>query len=800
MDQNWNFNEDIIVEDSLDFQELFVQVKSHWHWFVISMIGVMAFAVLYILKTPSSYTRSAEVQIKSENSGGAGINLQNAFNEMGFSSSGASVNNELRALVSPDLMCEVIRRYHLDLEYQAIGNLKGQVLYGSKLPVMIDFLDVTDYVNVTCTMELDRNDFVVLSNFTFHDFEEGDKMENDDKCRIHIGDTTNTPVGRVLITRVAEYHSRRPVMAMKVKRTNLFKSQENWSAKLSVTQEDIKSDIITLMVKDVSSQRGDAFLDGIITIYNENWIKDKNMIADGTSRFINERLKIIEEELSHVDNNISSYKSRNLLPDVKAVAEMYMQENANISNQLRDLNSQLYMTQYIRDYLSTEANQTKVLPVSSGIQNANIEAQISEYNEKLLKRNRLEANSSSENDLVKGMDADLASMRTAILVSIDNQIAAIDNKISTLKHSERNALSKRSSNPIQAEMLLSAERQQAVKEALYLFLLQKREENELSQAYTAHNTRMIKRPGGSMFPSAPKKRNILVVAFLFGLLIPLGILYARLTTNNTVRGKKDLEQVPIPLIGEIPFVQRQRKKWWCVWKKPRRIHTAVVQPGNRNAINEAFRVMRTNLEFLSGNGSQVMMLTSFNEGSGKSFLCVNIALSLAIKDKRVLMIDCDMRHTSLSKWAKNPNTGLSAYLNGKAKNLEELLVKSVGGYIGLDVLAVGGIPPNPTELIGNGLLEKVIETARKSYDYVLIDCPPIDIVADAQIIETYVDRTLFVVRAGLLERSMLDYLTNMYNEKRFKNMSLILNGTSMEKGKFAYRYGYHDGYYGSKNV
>ena len=164
------------------------------------------------------------------------------------------------------------------------------------------------------------------------------------------------------------------------------------------------------------------------------------------------------------------------------------------------------------------------------------------------------------------------------------------------------------------------------------------------------------------------------------------------------------------------------------------------------------------------------------------------------------MIDCDMRHTSLSKWAKNPNTGLSAYLNGKAKNLEELLVKSVGGYIGLDVLAVGGIPPNPTELIGNGLLEKVIETARKSYDYVLIDCPPIDIVADAQIIETYVDRTLFVVRAGLLERSMLDYLTNMYNEKRFKNMSLILNGTSMEKGKFAYRYGYHDGYYGSKNV
>ena len=794
MDQNWILDEDIIVEDSLDFQELYVQIKSHWYWFAISMLLVMALAVLYILRTPSSYTRSAEVQIKSETSGNSALKLQNAFNDMGLSSMSSSVNNELRALISPDLMCEVIKRYHLDMEYKAVGSLKGQVLYGSKLPVMVNFLDITDYVDVTCVMDLDRNDFVVLYDFTFHDLEEGNEMESGDKCRIHIGDTTNTPVGRVLVTKMPEFNNRKQLSTIEIKRTNLFKSQENWSARLSVSQEDIKSNIITLMVRDVSTQRGDAFLGGIITVYNENWVNDKNQIAEGTSMFINERLKIIEEELSNVDNNISSYKSKNLLPDVKAVAEMYMQENAAISNQLRDLNSQLYMTQYIRDYLAIESNQTKVLPVSSGIQNANIESQISEYNDKLLKRNRLEANSSSENDLVKGMDADLASMRSAILVSIDNQIAAIDNKIRTLKHSERNALSKISSNPKQAEMLLSAERQQAVKEALYLFLLQKREENELSQAYTAYITRIIKRPGGSIFPDAPKKRNILVVAFLFGLLIPLGVLYTRLTTDNTVRGRKDLDLVPVPLIGEIPLVQRQRK-WWRFWKKPHRIHTAVVQPGNRNAVNEAFRVMRTNLEFMSSGESQVIMLTSFNAGSGKSFICVNTALSLAVKNKKVLMIDCDMRHASLSKWVKNPMTGLSAYLNGRTKNLDELLVKSASGYVGLDVLPVGSIPPNPTELIGNGLLREIILEMRKKYDYILIDCPPIDIVADTQIIETYVDRTLFIVRAGLLERSMLDELTSIYEEQRFKKMTVILNGTSMEKGKFSYRYGYHSDYY-----
>ena len=326
MDQNWIFNEDIIVEDSLDFQELYVQVKKHWHWFAISMLAVLSLAVLYILKTPSSYTRSAEIQIKSETSGNSALKLQNAFNDMGLSASGTSVNNELRALISPDLMCEVIKRYHLDLQYKEVGGLKGQVLYGSKLPVMVNFLDITDYVDVTCVMDLDRNDFVVLYDFTFHDLEEGNKMESSDKCRIHIGDTTNTPVGRVLVTRVPEFNNRKQLSTIEIKRTNLFKSQENWSAKLSVSQEDIKSDIITLMVRDISTQRGDAFLGGIINIYNENWVNDKNQIADGTSRFINERLKIIEEELSSVDNNISSYKSKNLLPDVKAVAEMYMQE------------------------------------------------------------------------------------------------------------------------------------------------------------------------------------------------------------------------------------------------------------------------------------------------------------------------------------------------------------------------------------------------------------------------------------------------------------------------------------------
>lgn len=781
-------------EDFIELGELILLCVKKWHWFATSFAIVLALATLYILMTPESYTRTAEVQIKSEAKNAPSMNVQNAFNDMGgLFATNTNVNNELRALLSSDVMFEVVKRLHLDVNYTIDGSLHDYVLYGSSLPVTVSFLDLTDYDNVFCDVSLGDSvaskDYVKIDNFAYT--VNNEVMNVNEPVSCSLGDTVNTPLGRMLVERCLKYTGG-SLKSMHVTRLNMFTSQENWSGSLNVTQDDEKADIITLEVKDVSIQRADEILEMLIKVYNENWIKDKNQIADGTSMFINERLNIIENELSSVDNDISSYKSKNLLPDVKAVAEMYMQENANISNQLRDLNAQLYMTNYIRDYLSVQKNQTKVLPVSSGLQNANIESQISEYNEQLLQRNRLESNSSSENDLVKQMDIDLASMRSAILVSIDNQIAAIDNQIRNLKHSEQQALSRISSNPKQAEMLLSAERQQAVKEQLYLFLLQKREENELSQSFTAYNTRIIKRPGGSMLPDAPKKRNILLVALAIGLIVPLALIYIKETLNTTLRGKKDLEQVPVPLLGEIPLA-KQPKKWWQFWRKKEKSTNAVVEHGNRNAINEAFRVLRTNLEFMVKKDSNVLLFTSYNAGSGKSFLCTNIALSLAIKEKKVLMIDGDMRRASLSQWAKSPNVGLSSFLSGKVNSIEEVIVKAVDGSIGLDMIPVGAIPPNPSELIGNGLLGEAINKLKNEYDYVFIDCPPIDIVADAHIIENYADRTLFVVRTGLMERSLLSDLTQLYEDKRFKNMTLILNGTAMEKGK----YSYHNGYYSS---
>ena len=561
--------------------------------------------------------------------------------------------------------------------------------------------------------------------------------------------------------------------------------------------------IINLSINDTSIRKAEDILNTLIEVYNENWIRDKNQIAVSTSQFISDRLGVIESELGHVDENISSYKSEHLLPDVQAASSLYMAQSAENNKELSTLNNQLSTAQYIRRELNTkQLDQT--LPANSGIVSANIETQISEYNNLVLDRNRLIANSSEKNPLVKNMASSLQSMQRTIIQSVDNLIVSLNTQIRSLRRQEEATTNRLASNPNQAKYLLSVERQQKVKEELYLYLLQKREENELSQAFTAYNTRLITAPRGSMFPTAPRKMNILLVAFAVGLLVPAVGIFMKENMNTKVRGRKDLENLSIPFIGEIPQYSGTKKKWWEFKHRKRQdMKIIVVNEGNRNIINEAFRVLRSNMDFMASkdNNQHVFVLTSFNPGSGKSFLAINIAISFAIKKKKILVIDGDLRHRTVSSYVDSPNKGLSDYLNNQIEDWKEIIV-SYKGYTNLHILPIGTIPPNPTELLEDNKLSMLIEALRPEYDYIFIDCPPVDIVADAQIIEKWADRTIFVVRSGLLDRSMLSELENMYTGKRFKNLSMILNGTESTGGRYGYRYGYHYGYasyYGSKD-
>lgn len=564
---------------------------------------------------------------------------------------------------------------------------------------------------------------------------------------------------------------------------------DSYTQKLWAELGNEDATIINLSIDDASVQKAEDILNTLIEVYNEKWIQDKNQIAVSTSRFIGERLGVIENELGHVDENISNYKSEHLLPDVQAASSLYMSQSAENKKEIQTLTNQLATAQFIRRELGgKEMNQP--LPTNSGIANVNIESQIGEYNKMVLDRNRLIANSSEKNPLVKDLGNSMQSMKRTILQSVDNLIVSLNTQIRSIRQQEATTTQQLASNPSQAKYLLSVERQQKVKEELYLYLLQKREENELSQAFTAYNTRMITAPRGSALPTAPNKKNILLVALALGLLVPAVIIFMQENMNTKVRGKKDLENLSVPYLGEIPLYFRNKKK-----KNKFSEYAIVVEEGNRNIINEAFRVLRSNVDFMKSKNTEqkVFIETSFNLGSGKSFLSMNIAMSFAIKGKKVLVIDGDLRHGTVSAYVGSPKKGLSGYLGNKEVVWNELLVIDKK-YPNLHIIPVGTIPPNPTELLEDGSLATLMQDLRDEYDYIFIDCPPIDIVADTQIIEQYADRTLFVVRAGLLDRSLLPELESIYQEKRFKNLSVILNGTESTGGRYGYRYGYHNGY------
>ena len=783
------------ADDFIRIQDLWSMFVPKWYWFAISLFITLTIAVLYLLSTPPIYTRTAAILVKDNSKSSSSTSAMNDFSDLGIFKSNTNINNELLTLKSPTLMTEVVNRLGLNETFTIRKGLKNVDLYKVS-PVTITFCDKTE-VPLSFTIKFSSKEAFAISELEISGEDIGETLS------AQMGDSIQTSAGIMIVSPTQEFTDAFIGTSIRYVRGSVRAAVDTYSNALVAELGNEDATIINLSINDTSIRKAEDILNTLIEVYNENWIRDKNQIAVSTSQFISDRLGVIESELGHVDENISSYKSEHLLPDVQAASSLYMAQSAENNKELSTLNNQLSTAQYIRRELNTkQLDQT--LPANSGIVSANIETQISEYNNLVLDRNRLIANSSEKNPLVKNMASSLQSMQRTIIQSVDNLIVSLNTQIRSLRRQEEATTNRLASNPNQAKYLLSVERQQKVKEELYLYLLQKREENGLSQAFTADNTRLITAPRGSMFPTAPRKMNILLVAFAVGLLVPAVGIFMKENMNTKVRGRKDLENLSIPFIGEIPQYSGTKKKWWEFKHRKRQdMKIIVVNEGNRNIINEAFRVLRSNMDFMASkdNNQHVFVLTSFNPGSGKSFLAINIAISFAIKKKKILVIDGDLRHRTVSSYVDSPNKGLSDYLNNQIEDWKEIIV-SYKGYTNLHILPIGTIPPNPTELLEDSKLSMLIEALRPEYDYIFIDCPPVDIVADAQIIEKWADRTIFVVRSGLLDRSMLSELENMYTGKRFKNLSMILNGTESTGGRYGYRYGYHYGYasyYGSKD-
>jgi len=800
----------VIPDDSLSILDMLMLCLRHWPWFILSLLICMGAATLYLLHTPKTFTRTTSILVKSSGDKSNDIKL---IEDLGVNNITSNISDEIVAIHSPAVVYDLVKRLHLDFSYYRRGYFRDEPLYAESLPIEVELPDLDDNATASFKLTLNGDETAILSDIVLR----GEQVSSD--CQVKIGENGKSPIGTVMV-KPTLYYNKDLHEEILVSRVGYLAAAGIYGGRINASLQPNTRNIIDITCIDNSIPRAENILRTIVNIYNENWVKNRNQVSVSTNEFIKERLAVIENELGDVEGDIAAYKSSHGMLSVEQAAGQAVGKEAAADAERMQINNQLYMIRYLRNYVVDPSHSKELMPVGTGIGSGAIETQIAEYNTRILERNNLVSNSSEQNPLVGDLDVSLGNLRDAILKSLDNAQMTLNTQLRNVQAVHGEALNKLTAAPQQQNHLLSIERQQKVKESLYLFLLQKREENELSQAFTAYNTRIIADPYGSSTPTSPDQKRILMIAFAIALALPAAYFILREMNNSKVRGRKDLENLTIPYVGELPL-----------WKPKKgegstdEGYRFVVRQHSRDITNEAYRVVRTNLEFMTNQEKKckIIMLTSFNPGSGKTFITANLGASFAIRDSRVICIDLDLRRGSLSEYVGKPKKGLTNYLSGQSDNYMELVIHqplgekkndSDASVKTLDILPIGKIPPNPTELLYSPKLKPMLDELRQQYDYIFVDCPPVEIVADATIISRESDVTLFVVRAGLLERSMLPELQKNYDEKKYNNMAILLNGTDAEhhygyrrygygNGRYAYGYGYGKrygyGYYGYGN-
>lgn len=796
-------------ESTFDISEYLSACLSRWRWFLLSVLVICSLATVWVLRKEPVYELSEQVLIQKESNSGNAVTA--AFSSMGFGGMNSTVYNELIAFQSPAIMAQVVGKLNLQNNYTLRKLPHDVTLYGSNLPFHVSFPDLGPEKTVSFRMDVRPDGSARL--YKFCKYENNKKIKLDGELNVKAGySTVRTPIGPVVFAANPAYQPN-PVdpeagktRSIDIRRNSFSGTLENYSKKLKGTLTDKDADVIDLTIQDTSRERADDILTAIIDVYSADYLRNKNELAVSTSKFIDERLSLIESDLGSVDESLSDYKQATMMPNLGAATEVNIKASSELDNQIIGANNRLAMAQFVRDYLVNPANRDNVIPVNTGFESPQLSSQISSYNSLLLARNNMVASTSVNNPLVKDYDAQLKGQREAIMTAVNQQVASSARALRNLEGYQGRLQGSLRQAPRQQKDMSAIYRQQKVKESLYIYLLQKREENELSKQFTASNLRIITPPMGSPRPVAPRKVFIVGCAFLFALILPAGMVYVMITMDKKVRSRKDIEKLKAPFAGEIPLSGKKQKftriRKWISDRSGKSGHKdneemkLLVQPGKRDVINESFRIVRSNIDFMmQGNGkSNVVMVTSFNPGSGKSFVTANLAASYAVKGKRVLVIDCDLRHGSSSQFVGMPSKGISNYLSGATNDWKSLVV-CVNGDRNFSILPIGHRPPNPAELLDNGRFGELIKEASADYDLVLLDCPPLDVVVDTQILQKYAGCTVFVIRAGLFDKRAIRDLDEIYVSQRLRGMSVLLNGVEKKES----RYGSYGGdYYSTK--
>lgn len=764
------------ADQGINLVDLFLYFASKWKWFLLSVVVCGGLAWYNYARAPFVYFRSATVIIKDPSNKTATTGLDRFDNIVNK----VNVANEILQFRSRKLMREVVKRVHADVSYQIEDGLRTNELY-TQSPVQVGFPDALPDQHLALDVTPKNAKEVVLSVSPA-----GGEART---LTAKLNDTVAVAKGmRLVVTPTNYYGSSWYGVTVRVAKLPLESVVDYYKGALGIQQEEEESSILTLALKDSSPVRAEDMLNMLITVYNEEAIKDKNQVAVNTANFINERLIIIESELGSVESDLESFKQRNQIVDIASSAGMYMSESQKYSTDALELETQLRLARFIKDYLTDPTKERELIPSNTGIGDMNIESQINNYNTAKLKRDRLVDDSSENNPVVQELNNSLLAMKQNIIRAVDNMIVSLDVKRNDAQNREMRAQSRVTSIPTKERQMLSIERQQKIKEALYLFLLNKREENALSQAMADNNARVIDGAEGGDAPISPNRNRILLLGVLVGLALPAVGCLMVLFMDTRVHSRKEVERaLSVPFLGEIP-IDRE------ALRRRRKGGPAVVQPEEGGVVAEAFRILRTNMDFMSRRDKPVKVITftSFNEGAGKTFISGNLGMSFVCAKKRVVLVDLDIRKGTLSRYMGHHKAGVTNYLSDPSVTVDDILQH----HDGFDVIAAGPMAPNPAELLMDSRLDELMAELRRRYDYVVADSVPVGVIADASIANRIADLTVFVIRAGRLDRRQLPDIEALYEGKKLRNMALVLNGVEPHRHGYGYGYGYGYGHYG----
>lgn len=757
------------------------EFKTHWWWFLLSALLCVSCGWYYQQKQQRIFQRQAVMLIEDADAssvgGGASTsrsskrNAMNTLLELNGVSVGDNLKNEIFILSSKRLMLRVVEKLHLDIDYTIEAGLHIKSLYGDKeLPFEVLFQSKCKGKALQ-TFKVTKKDANTVTLKGLHD-KKGNELPDKD---VQLGQMVQTPYGQLCVVRGQQFGAWTDE-TITVSRMSIKNAATRFIGELAVSEYDKETSLIVLNCSDNNVERADHILACLYDTYKEDVVDNKNRVAQNTARFIDERIQIIGCELSSVENQLASFKKRNKLVDFTQSSQIVLNATNDARQQSLQLETQLNVARYLSDYLHSHSNNHDLIPALN-MQDASFNTQIGKYNDVMNQRNQMVANSSDKQAIVAELDRQLAQMRQTIASSLKSYVNSIELRLRDAQANESALTGQVSGAPDQEKKGLDIQRQQSLKEALYTYLLNKREEVALQQAINEANVRLVEGPIGGEAPIKPKSAMIMLVALIIGLAIPTAILWIKRMLDVTVHGRKDIEEATtIPVLGEVP-----------IDKDFNGDNTLISSLASDSPMVEAFRILRFALGYMRQN-PKVLVSTSTTPGQGKSFVTRNMAIILAMAGKKVVVIDADIRKRTLSA-AFRHTIGLTAYLSDDYTQVGDIIKKD-GISKGVDFIPAGHMPPNPSELLMSNRLDELVKRLRSEYDYVLFDTTPMLSVADANIVNRVADSTIFVIRVGVQERAFLPELEHMYQDHRFKSLSIVLNGVDPERGYHGYGYGY----------